>query len=194
MSTTVTPVYYTPEDLLIMEDGDDYELEDGQLVERNMSMLSSFVAGIIYSLILVYCQKTRAGWPFGEGISFQCFPDKPKRVRKPDAAFIRRDRLTHLQLTTEGHCPISPDLAVEVLSPRDIAYKVDAKIKIWLSAGVQLVWVVNPEQRTLQIHRPSGPGVILHENDEVSGEEVLPGFHCRVAQFFQLEEEPANGK
>jgi len=185
-------VRYTPEDLLTMEDGDIYELEDGQLLERDMSMLSSFVAGLIYALFHSYCQTTRAGWPFPEGTSYQCFPDHPNRVRKPDVSFIRRDRLSEVQLTSQGHCLVTPDLAVEVLSPRDTAYKVDAKVQLWLNAGVLQVWVVNPEQRTLQIHRASGIGAILREGDEVSGEDILPGFHCRVAEFFSLQLRPAN--
>ncbi len=83
MSTLATPVSYTPEDLLTMLDGKDYELEDGQLVERVLSMFSSFVAGLVYGTIHAYCQTTRAGWPFPEGTSFQCFPDHPKRAAAP---------------------------------------------------------------------------------------------------------------
>ncbi len=83
---------------------------------------------------------------------------------------------------------------MEVLSPNDIACKVEAKVRQWLRAGPKLVWVVNPEQRTLAIHRADGLGAILQETDELSGEEVMPGFHCRVAQFFQLEDVSANGE
>jgi Uma2 family endonuclease len=89
------------------------------------------------------------------------------------------------QATTEGHCPIAPDLAVEVVSPNDTAYEIDEKVREFLDAGVPLVWVVNPEQRTVEIHRANGFGTILRENDEISGEDVIPGFRCRVGDFCQ---------
>jgi Uma2 family endonuclease len=107
-------------------------------------------------------------------------------VRKADVSFIRLDRQTAAQAIEEGHCPIAPDLAVEVLSPNDLAYEVALKVSEYLRAGVRLVWVVHPEVRTVEVHRPQGAGVILHEQDELSSEDVLPGFRCRVADLFVM--------
>ena len=50
-----------------------------------------------------------------------------------------------------GHIPITPDLAVEVVSPNDRVYEVDTKVEEYLRAGVPLVWVVNPETRVLHV-------------------------------------------
>jgi Uma2 family endonuclease len=174
---------YTPEDLLTMPDGKLYELVDGRLVERKKSIWSSYVAGVMFDLLNSFCRENRLGWVFPEGTSFQCFPALPNRVRKPDVSFIRFQRLSLLQATTEGHCPVAPDLAIEVVSPNDTAYEIDEKVREFLDAGVPLVWVVNPEQRTVEIDRASGPGAILRENDEISGEDVIPGFRCRVGDF-----------
>jgi Uma2 family endonuclease len=85
-----------------------------------------------------------------------------------------------------GHLPIHPDLAVEVTSPGDSVYEVDQKIQEYLAAGVSLVWEVNPELRTILIHRQDGTVTRLGENDEITGENVLPGFRCRVGDFFRL--------
>src|SRR5437588_9655570 len=93
MSTTATATRYTPEDLLKMPDGDLYELVDGQLVERNMSAWSSYVAGRIYSPMAEFADENRRGWVFPEGTSYQCFPKSPGKVRKPDTSFISLDRL-----------------------------------------------------------------------------------------------------
>jgi Uma2 family endonuclease len=184
MSTTATATRYTPEDLLRMQDGDRYELVDGALVECNMSIWSSYVAGVIFQLLYPFCQQNRLGWVFPEGTSYQCFPTLPERTRRPDGSFIRLDRLSLAQATAEGHCAIPPDLAVEVLSPNDTAYDVDEKVQEFLGAGVRQVWVVNPEQRTVEVHRANATGTILRENDEITGEDVIPGFHCRVGDFF----------
>jgi len=183
MITVATEKCYTPEDLLTMPDGQFYELVDGRLVERKMSIWSSYVAGVIFHLLNSYCLEHRLGWVLPEGTSFRCFPALPGRVRKPDVAFIRLQRLSLEQATTEGHCPIAPDLAVEVVSPNDTTYETDEKVREFLDAGVPLVWVVNPEQRTVEIHRATGTGTILRENDEIGGEDVIPGFRSRVGDF-----------
>lgn len=185
MTTATVATRYAPEDLLRMPDGNQYELVDGQLVERKMSIWSSHVAFIISHILFPFCRQHRLGWVFGEGMSYRCFPGAPNKVRKPDVSFIRLDRLSLAIATSEGYCPIAPDLAVEVISPHDIAYEIDIKVQEFLDAGTPLIWVVNPERRTVEIHRATGTGTILRENDEIDGEAVLPGFRCRVAEFFQ---------
>ena len=183
MITAVTEKRYTPQDLLSIPGGEFFELVDGRLVERKMSTWSSYVACLMAHLLNSFCREHGLGWVFPEGTSFQCFPAHPGRVRKPDVSFIRAQRLSLAQATAQGHCPVAPDLAVEVISPNDTAYEIDEKVREYLDAGVPLVWVVNPEQRTVSIHRPSGPGAILRENDEINGENVIPGFRCRVGDF-----------
>jgi Uma2 family endonuclease len=183
MITVATEKRYTPQDLLTMPDGDFYELVDGRLVERKMSIWSSYVAGMIFHLLNSFCREHHLGWVLPEGTSFQCFPAYPGKVRRPDTAFIRLQRLSLAQATTEGHCSVAPDLAVEVVSPNDTVYEIDEKVREFLDAGVPLVWVVNPDQRTVAIHRAGGVSVILRENDEISGEDVIPGFRCRVGDF-----------
>lgn len=83
----------------------------------------------------------------------------------------------------------APDLAVEVVSPNDTAEEVDAKVMEWLNAGVPLVWVVSPGVRKVRVQRPRnaalGPISMLGEEDAISGEDVLPGFSCRVSEFFE---------
>src|SRR4051794_23371747 len=103
----------SPEDLLRMPDGDLYELVGGQLVERNMSTLASFVAGNIYKLVSDHCDHKEPGWAFPEGTSYQCFPDAPKKVRRADVSLFHWNRRTLADIQSEGHCPIAPDLAVE---------------------------------------------------------------------------------
>src|SRR5262245_29176300 len=117
MSDPATVARYTPDDLLKMPDGDRYELVDGQLVEHNMSMLATFVAGVIYHLIAKHCFAHQTGWPFPEGATYQCFPAAPNQVRKADVSVFRWERRTWADVQTEGHCRLAPDLVVEVVSP-----------------------------------------------------------------------------
>jgi Uma2 family endonuclease len=182
MATVATR--YTPEDLLRMPDGKNYELVDGNLMERKMGARSSYVAGRVFAALDTFCAAHPQGWVFPEGTSFQCFPDDADKVRKPDTSFIRFGRLPGEELP-EGHIRIAPDLAAEVVSPNDLAYEVDDKVVEWLGAGVFLVWVVNPQTRTVQVHRQDGPGLILRAEDELTGGDVLPDFRCRVADLFK---------
>lgn len=189
MSTVATPTRYTPEDLLKLPDGNRYELVDGELREQIMSTWASYVAGELQRLLGNFSRETRAGWVLPEGTTYQCFPSAPDKVRKADVSFIRRGRLTVEQATAKGHLHIAPELAVEVLSPNDLAYEIDAKVQEYLEAGVGLVWVVNPEARTVEVHRARGMGTILREHDDLDGEDVLPGFRCRVGDLFLPPEE-----
>jgi Uma2 family endonuclease len=182
MSTVVEKIY-TPEDLLAMPDGKSYELENGQLVERNMSVLSSWVGGKTYRAIDEFVSDHRLGWAWHADLGYVCFPDAPGKVRRPDLSFTRAERLPE-GLTSEDYVYIPPDLAVEVISPNDLAYKVENRVVEYLEAGVPLVWVIDPEARTIRIHRHDGTVSWLREGDDLSGEDVLAGFRCRVSKLF----------
>lgn len=185
MSTIATNIQCSPEELLTLPDGDVYELIGGELVERKMGAKSSYIAGQTYHRMEDFCRSNSLGWVFPEGTSFQCFPDDPRKVRRADASHIRFGRLPGEQ-PPEGHIRIAPDLAVEVVSPNDLAYDVDGKVEDYLEAGVRLVWVVNPATRTVRVHRPDGPGATLRADDELTGDDVLPGFRRPVRDLFLL--------
>jgi Uma2 family endonuclease len=73
---------------------------------------------------------------------------------------------------------------VEVISPGDLAHEVAEKIEDYRQAGVALIWVIEPELRIVDVYRMNGVNSRLREADELSGEDVLPGFICRVAELF----------
>jgi len=173
---------FTPDDLLNLPDDVNYELVNGNLVERNMGGTSSWVAMNIGALLVAFCKKTGAGWIFGTDAGYQCFAF-PDTVRKPDVSFIRKGRLPG-DRTPDGYIKVPPDLAVEVLSPRDLVYDVEKKVMQYLSAGVLEVWVVNPETRTVRVHRSDGRIEGLGEGDVISGGQLLPGFSCAIKEFF----------
>lgn len=177
----------TPEDLLSIPDSVSYELVDGKLVERNMGFESSEIAARMIFLIALFLRDHRLGRLVGADASYQCFPDAPNKVRKPDVSFIRSGRFPGDKAPL-GHCPIAPDLAVEVISPKDLAYEIEEKVAEYLAAGVPLVWVVHPPTKTVRVHRsrssPRGSVSELNESDSLDGEDVLPGFTCPVKELF----------
>jgi Uma2 family endonuclease len=103
----------------------------------------------------------------------------PDTVRAPDIAFVRRERLP--DPVAKGFPELAPDLVVEVLSPDDRPGETLAKVGDWLEAGARLVWVIDPERRRARIYRKDGSEVSIAEDEVLSGEDVLPGFTCRLA-------------
>jgi Uma2 family endonuclease len=183
MIQTLAKTEVTPEELLDMEDAVSYELVDGRLVERNVSTLSSLVEGLVLAKVQSHAHARKLGPVWPGTLGFQCFPDHPKKVRKPDVSFVKAERMT-ADLFQTGNLPIAPDLTVEVISPGDSAHEVAAKIEEYLDAGVSLIWIIEPELRIVDIYRANGINSRLRETDELLGEEVLPGFRCLVADLF----------
>jgi Uma2 family endonuclease len=182
MSILTPPTPVTPEDLLSLPDGKSYELVDGRLMERHMGLESSKIALRIAFLIAQFIQDRRLGDLFGSDASYQCFPQAPQEVRRADLSFIRAGRFEGGRLP-KGHCRIPPDLAVEVISPGDLAYDVEEKVAMYLAAGVKSVWVVYPPTKVVRVHR-RGSSSELTADDTITEPELLPGFSSKVAEFF----------
>jgi Uma2 family endonuclease len=174
---------YTPEDLLAMTDAKIYELDDGRLVRREMSMISSWVGGELFLLLARYVRENALGWVWPSDFGYVCFPDAPRKMRRPDVSSIRAGRLPGGLSADIGFVEIAPDLAVEVLSPKEPVYKIDQKVVEYLDAGVPLVWVINPGTRRAHVYRHDGSVTLVREHEELSGEVVVPGFRCPPASI-----------
>jgi Uma2 family endonuclease len=61
---------------------------------------------------------------------------------------------------------------------------VQNKVRHYLARGVALVWVVDPEDRSVTVYRSLQHATILSEKEILSGEDVLPGFQCLVSDLF----------
>lgn len=188
MATAPTSRHYTAEDLESMPDGDRYEIIEGELQERIMSYESSRIAVLIGFLVEMWARQGHPGHVAGSDGGFQIFPWAPGDVRMPDVSYVSAVRLG--RVPRRGWVTIPPDLAVEVVSPTDTAWKVQLKARDYVRAGVPLVWVVFPETRTVEVHR-AGASIIevLTEADALTGGDILPGFSVPVAELFLGEDD-----
>ena len=172
----------TAEQLFQMpDDGFRYELVKGELKKMTPAGFKhgAIVAGFT-ALLTRHVKDNDLGVVSGAETGFK-IGSNPDTV--PDIGFVRRERISPAGLP-DTFWPGAPDLAVEILSPNDTVYEVEEKVADWLLAGVRSVWILNPKQRTIHIHRPNAELQTLVENDTLDGQDVVPLFRCRVAEIF----------
>ncbi|HXF93950.1 MAG TPA: Uma2 family endonuclease [Nitrospiraceae bacterium] len=157
--------------------GEVIELSPGSVEHGNITLKAAFP-------LQTFLQKHPLGELFGNDTGF-LLSRNPDTVRGPDVAFVRRERLA--DLPRDGFFPGAPDLAIEVVSPNDLAQDVERKVQECLTAGAAMVWVLYPDTRHVIVYRPGGEARDLSEKDALDGAEVLPGFACKVEELFGTE-------
>ena len=159
-----------------------YELVEGEVISKPMSARAFYVASTLNEIFVEWVRRTRAGKWFPES-DFRYLPRARRTVRKPDAAFISNARMADYDLE-DAYINVSPDLAVEIISPSDKFYDVDRKLAEFFEAGVRRAWIINPDVPSVRVHRSFEDVTILRPGDELVDEEVLPGFRCPVDALF----------
>jgi Uma2 family endonuclease len=173
----------TPDEFELMQGVDHMELVDGVIQEKSMGFESSFIQLRIGRLLSNFVEEHRLGMVFDSEAGYRCFRHRTKLVRKPDVSFVRTGRFPNNRPPL-GFTELVPDLVVEVVSPKDLAYDISERLNDFLLAGVQLVWVVDPHTRTVQTYQPDGVCRRYSASDVLPGEPVLSGFRAQVADFF----------
>jgi Uma2 family endonuclease len=159
----------------------EYEVVDGEPQEKEMGgARHSGIGARLLARIVNHVEAHGLGGVYGADATFQIGQNE----RLPDVSFVAAERIP-LSGEPEGIWPFAPDLAVEVVSPNDLYEKVLAKVREYLAAGVRQVWLISPEHRTVTIHETPTRTRTLGEEDELSSEELLPGFRCAVRELFR---------
>jgi Uma2 family endonuclease len=135
-----------------------------------------------------YARKTRKGNVVCNDTGVVLEQD-PGTVRGPDIAYF--DDVQHFEDLPKKWGDSVPRLIVEVLSPNDTARYIIDKIADYFRAGVEVVWVIDPDSKRVNVYSKSAGVKTLTEKDPLTGGDVLPGFRCKVADFFVL---PAGAK
>ena len=160
-------------------DVEGYEYVKGELVpmpgtSREHGEISANVLGHLFP----HVRENQLGRLYTASTTFQV----GERVMKPDVAFVSTERLTGEK---KKGFPIPPDLAVEVVSPSDVLSRVVEKAFNYLAAGTRLVWVIEPTAKTVTVYRSETDITFLLRDDTLTGENVVEGFSCPVAQLFE---------
>jgi Uma2 family endonuclease len=177
------PPRMTPEQFEELSDAQGLELIDGVVREKHMGSENGAIQTLISHFLNLVVLPAKLGRVLDSEGMYQCFPNHPKRVRKPDISFIRQDRLPDGRVPV-GICRFRPDLAVEVVSPNDTYEEVEEKLADYFDAGVLLIWVVTPKTRTVLVYHADGTARRLRDTDDLSADPVIPGFRVRIAELF----------
>ena len=146
---------------------------------------SSESSGEIYGQVWLWNRQARLGHVYESSAGFK-FPDSS--VRSPDVAWLSQAKWA--QLTPEQRLrfpPMCPEFMVEVNSPLDDLRVLQAKMKHYLTNGMQLGFLLDVEEETAYVYRPNQPTETVQGYDqELSGEPVLPGFHLDLRPLHRL--------
>ena len=123
--------------------------------------------------------SNKLGIVYGAKTGFKLESD-PDTVLAPDLAFIGRERVGKISLAFRDG---APDLALEVTSPGESRNKIAKKAQQWLKLGALVVWVVDPQKQVVTIYRSASGPKILTNVDELTGEDVVPGFRILVSEI-----------
>src|SRR5665213_339060 len=164
------------------------EFVGGQYIEKPMSIETAEIEIAVGALLRAHAMKTGEVRVLGSSVGYRCYAEDPRKFRKPDLSVIRNDRLKGID-PREGFLQIPADLVIEVVSPNDLAYDVAAKVQEYLGHGFKQVWIVNPHRRTVEDYHAAGSIRLLREDAQITAAELLPGFSCRVADFFIVSRE-----
>ena len=161
-----------------------FELIHGELVEMPQPAEEhGFIAGEIYHYIRLFDPQRKLGIPTVEAGYYS--EEDRSTVLGPDVAFRRTDGSTPPQ---KKWAPTMPDLAVEIKSPSNTVAELREKAAIYLRRETQLVWIVIPDRKGVEVCRLNDSGDIQSEfigsDGALSGESVLPGFQLELARLF----------
>ncbi len=163
----------------LTNDYESYEYVKGELVPMSTpTMVHGEISSNIVILLGNHVHQHQLGRVYTAETTFQI----GESGRKPDVAYVSQERLPE---NRHQASPIPPDLAIEVISPSDRVYDVQEKALEYLDAGTKMVWVIEPIAKTVTVYRSPTDIKIFTENDILTGEEVVEGFQCAVAEFFE---------
>jgi len=176
---------YTAADLFKMDDDARFELIEGELVEMAPP---SFGHGssVVDLAAELRGHIRRADLPLRCAVeSGYLLARDPDTVLGPDISVVRSSDLVPGS-EDSGYPEVVPMLVVEVVSPSNRTAEVRRKVRVYLSAGVPIVWIVNRQQRLITVHRPDMADVELRVADGavLDGEDVLPGFRLPLLELF----------
>ena len=175
------------ETLLTIQQFDELPIKEGVLYEMNKGALVTMtepmprhnrVRDRIARRLGNFVEERKLGEVFLE-TGYQLTAET---VRIPDVSFVSVDRVR--EIDPDRRIQGAPALAIEVVSPTDLAEDLTQKVKQHLAAGAKDVWVFYPKPREVQVFRAHGAIFVRRECETLEEPEVLPGFALDLKSVF----------
>ncbi len=165
---------------MVFEDDLDYELVDGVKEVKMAGAKHGEIGAKVTIKLGIYLEKNPIGKLYNGNTTFQIGANE----RMPDVSFVSTTHIPE-EGTPSSKWDIPPDLAVEVISPNDVWDKVTDKVRDYFAAGVQQVWLVSQLQQQVFVYDSPTQIRVFTAAEDLTSEQLLPGFRCRVAELFQ---------
>ena len=177
------------QDTASIEDVERYEVIAGIRVEREpMGAFETVLASWLCHLMNRFAEGKKLGLAVSEVLFVLNMSRNLKR--RPDVAFVSYTHWPASVVARESAWNVVPDLAVEVVSPTNLAEEIDSKIIDYFQAGVRLVWVLYPDSGRVYVYQSLTQVSIVERTDTLDGGEVLPGFRLPIVQLYEAVTKP----
>ncbi len=104
--------------------------------------------------------------------------------RSLDVAWVEKARIEALAPDPANFLPLTPDFVIELRSATDKLATLQHKLAEYRDCGVRLGWLIDPQEKRVEIYRVDRPTEYLSQPEQLSGEEVLPGFMLVMAEIW----------
>ena len=146
----------------------------GETGRKNAELIADFI---------IWNRQSKLGIVFD---SSTCFRLPNGSDRSPDVSWLKKERWDSLTPEQQRKFPpLCPDFVLELLSPSDNLSFTQAKMQEYQANGVQLAWLLNPQDQQVEIYRLGYSVEILFRPRELFGESVLPSFVLNIAWLWQ---------
>jgi Uma2 family endonuclease len=102
--------------------------------------------------------------------------------RSPDVSWVEKSRLENI--TLNQFIPLAPDFVIELRSTTDKLPPLQSKMEEYRENGVKLGWLINPQDRQVEIYRLNRDREILLSPNHLSGEDILVGFELDLTTIW----------
>jgi Uma2 family endonuclease len=104
--------------------------------------------------------------------------------RSPDVAWVEKSRIEAIAPDPAKFLPLAPDFVIELRSATDKLTTLERKMAEYRDCGVRLGWLIDPQEKRVQIYRFGRPTEYLNQPEQLSGEDVLPGFVLTLTEIW----------
>lgn len=172
-----------------------FEIIDGEWREiMPPVMIHGVFVRALFLILYNYCQQNQLGEVFQE-MPFVLSYDSNwvKGSRVPDVMFFEKSRwdkyIVQVPDWPKKPAILVPDLAVEVVSQNDSYSELNRKVQLYRQDGVKLVWVVDPAEKSVDVHEGNRIET-LDKDDTLTGGKLLPNLKIKLSELFAVVDEP----